>query len=598
MPVYRIYQVGSPFNASELAELDYEQTADVLYYAHNNHKPTKLIRAGHTDWSFMDIAFGPLVDVPATISATSSHPNTDADNGGNAYFPQPATYVVTAYNELTGQESRASSEAITTNDLALKRNYNTISWSAVTGATSYKVYKGNNDQSLGIIGITKETTFRDDNIGPDLSIGPPVGDDPFDAVGDHPGTVTFHEQRSIWGRTLNRPNAIWGSRSADYENMDIHRPLVEDDAFAIGLVANRVNSVQQLLSRKQGLLALTGSNIFGIVGANDQGYLAAVPPPRATPEISRGSSNLQPIALDSVAFYVTAKQAAVHTLGYEFEIDGVRTNDVTVFARHLFKDVDIADWAFAEKPFSCFLLVLSDGRLLILTWDQAQEVWGWTVCETDGLFKGVCTIFEQGEDRAYFIVERTINTVTKRYIERMASALWTDQADACYLDCARTFTNDVATAHFDRLDHLEGKEVAALVDGNLVTGLTVTGGAVTLASGGIKVTIGLPFTAEIETLPLAVQANGGWTVAKPQHINTVIVRVVDTRGISAGPPDKLRKVRERDTELIGAPTDLLTGDYELSMDGMSGNEATVVIQSSDPLPMTVSAILVDPDVKG
>jgi hypothetical protein len=66
-------------------------------------------------------------------------------------------------------------------------------------------------------------------------------------------------------------------------------------------------------------------------------------------------------------------------------------------------------------------------------------VWGWTLCDTDGLFKRVCAITEQGEDRVYFLVERTILGVSKLYVERMASELWQDQKDACYLDCARTF---------------------------------------------------------------------------------------------------------------------------------------------------------------
>jgi hypothetical protein len=108
MPVHRIHRVASPFNASELAEVDFEQTADVMYFAHTNHPPTKLIREGHYEWTYDDVSFAPLIAVPGGIGGLATVPNTDSANGGNAYFPQPATYVVTAYNEDTGQESRAS----------------------------------------------------------------------------------------------------------------------------------------------------------------------------------------------------------------------------------------------------------------------------------------------------------------------------------------------------------------------------------------------------------------------------------------------------------------------------------------------------------
>lgn len=609
MPVHRIHRTASPYNSTELSEVDFEQTADVLYLAHDNHAPGKLVRAGHYEWSFADISFGPSIAAPGGISGSATVPNTDSANGGNAYFPQSATYVVTAYNEETGQESRASVSVTMSNDLSLKRNYNTVNWSAVVGATEYRVYKAENSQLYGFIGRTTALTFRDDNIGPDLSEGPPIADNPFVSAGDYPATITFHEQRAFWGRTLNRPNGLWGSRSADYENMDFSRPLREDDAFAIGLVANKVNSVNQLVSSKQGLLALTSHNIFSIQGSNED-YITANPPPRVRPEIGRGVSRLNPIIIDNVTFYETAKTGEVRTIGYEFELDGIRTDDLTVFSRHLFENMDIISWAYAEKPATAIWVVRSDGSLLCLTWDQAQQVWGWTVCTTDGVFKDVCVVSEQGEDRAYFLVEREINGDTVLYVERMASELWQDQALACYLDCARTFQNGTAVSTVDRLDHLEGMIVMAYVDGSAVEfngddPLVVTDGAITLPVPGEVITVGLPYTAEIETLPLAMQTGQGWSVAMPQSAAKVVLRVVSTRNIEAGPNTRdddgnytqLFPVKQREHEAYGDPIALYTGDYHVDMAGQSGNETVVVVRSVDPTPMHIAAIMIEPEVQ-
>lgn len=600
MPVHRIYREPSPYNASELEETDWEQTADVLYLAHINHVPTKLIRHGHYDWEFVSIAWGPAIATPTGISGLATTPNTDAANSGNAYFPQPATYAVTAYNEETGQESRASASVSLTNDLGLKRNYNTVSWSAVTGATAYRIYKAENSQLYGYIGTTDDLTFRDDNIGPDLSQGPPIGDNPFSGAGDYPSAITFHEQRSFWGRSTNRPNAIWASRSADYENMDFTRPTRQDDAFLIGLVANKVNSVNQLVSSKQGLLALTSNNIFSVQGSNED-YLTASPPPRVRPEISRGSSRLNPVTVDNVIFYETAKTGEIRTIGYEFELDGIRTDDLTIFSRHFFENHDITGWFFAEKPASALLLVRDDGKILCLTWDQAQQVWGWTLWETDGLFKGVCAVTEQGEDRVYFLVQRVIKGTTRLFVERMASELWEDQADACYLDCARTFANSAPISTVNRLDHLEGKTVYALVDGNVVTRnadgdpLVVENGEVSLQMAGSTITVGLPFTALVETLPLAMQTGSGWNVARPQQAAKTVLRVVDTRNIYAGPDeDDLFPVKQREDEAYGDPIALYTGDFQVDMAPVSGNETVVVVKSVDPTPMHIAAILIEP----
>jgi hypothetical protein len=600
MPVYRVYRAATPFNADELPELDYEQTADVIYLAHQNHMPEKIIRHAHTDWEFAEVDFGPTITAPTGVTGVATVNNMDTANSGNAYFPQPASYVVTAYSEDTGQESRASTSVTLTNDLGLKRNYNTISWTAISGATGYRVYKSENTQSYGNIGTTPSITFRDDNIGPDLSSGPPAGYDPFEATGDRPSTITFHEQRSWWGRSANRPNALWASRSADYENMDYTRPGREDDSILIGLVANKVNSVNRMVSTEQGLLALTSNNVFAVQGSNED-YITATPPPRVRPKVSRGASRLKPIQVDNVVFYETAKSGEVRTIGYDLQLDGLKSDDVSIFSRHLFEGFSIVSWAFAEKPASAFWVVRSDGKLLCLTWDQSQQVWGWTVCETDGLFLKVCSITEQGEDRVYFLIQRTINSVTKYYIERMASELWQDQKDACFLDCARSFTNTKYVAQYDRLDHLESKAVVAWVDGSAISKdangnqLVVTNGSVTLPIGGKNVSIGIPFTAEIETLPLAIQTAAGWTIARPQQLDRAVVRVINSRNVKAGVDEsQIFEIKQRETEDYPDPEALFTGDLDASLGGSSGNEATLIIRSDDPVPLHVAAVLAEP----
>ncbi|MFK5108688.1 hypothetical protein ACI394_29620, partial [Klebsiella pneumoniae] len=77
-----------------------------------------------------------------------------------------------------------------------------------------------------------------------------------------------------------------------------------------------------------------------------------------------------------------------------------------------------------------------DGALLCFTWEQEQNVWGWTLCETDGRVLSVCSITEAGEDRVYLIVERVIAGQTRRFVERMASHAWSDSAECCFVDCA------------------------------------------------------------------------------------------------------------------------------------------------------------------
>ncbi|QNA85147.1 hypothetical protein G4G27_14935 [Sphingomonas sp. So64.6b] len=591
MSVARIYRVGSPYNGAELPEVDFEQSADTMYLAHLNHAPTKLVRTDHTDWTFSTIAFTPTLGEPVILSASAHSPNTDAANSGDAYFPQTATYIVTAVDDVSGMESRASLPQSASNDLTLKRNYNAISWTAPPGTDlRFRVFKADNTQEFGYIGTTTTTSFIDDNIGPDYSDGPPVGANPFDVLGNWPSTVTFFEQRLLWARTANHPNALYGSRSGSFEIMDISRPLKASDALSFALVAGRVNAVNQLVSMNT-LLALTSDSIFKIEGG--QGGVLSATDFAVRRQNGRGSSRLSPLVIDSVCFYQTSVGNGVRTLGYQFQTDSIDSNDVTIFSAHLFRGFTIKAWAYAQEPRSIVWAVRDDGKLLCFTWEQEQQVWGWTLCETNGLVESVCVVSEGNEDRLYLTVRRG----GKLLIERMAATRWAEVADCCFLDSAVTYIFEEPAAVLRNLGHLEGMTISALADGNVVAGLVVADGMVTLPFAANKVTAGLPYSATVETLPLAVQGQSGWTVAKVQSQAKAVIRVVDSRALKAGPTDAtLEPLRGRTHEVPGQPNALQTGLLETYLRPDLNGGARVVVRSDDPLPMTISAIYLDPSV--
>lgn len=590
MSVARIYRVGSPYNGVELPEVDFEQSANTMYLAHLNHKPYKLVRTAHTNWAFTALTFAPTITAPTGVSATATQPNTDAPNTGAANFPQPARYVVTSIVDATGEESRSSSEVSATNCLTLARNYNTISWSAVSGANRYRVYKANNTGDFGYIGTTSDVTFRDDNIGPDFSNGPPQSQNIFPSAGNYPSTVSFFEQRLIWARTNNNPSAVFASRSGEYENMDISRPLRASDSFSFKLVAGRVNAVNQMVPLDS-LICITSDSLFRINGGQD-GYLSPTSF-QAKRQNGRGGSRLPPLVIDANAFYQSSVGNVVRVIGYEFETDSQQSNDVTIFSPHLFRGRNIRSWAYAQEPRSVIWAIFDDGKAACFTWEKEQQVWGWTEIETDGLFETVAVISENGEDRAYFTVRRN----GKLLIERMASARWDAVEDCCYLDSAVSYQFDTPQTVLKNLEHLEGRTIQALADGAVVTGLVVSGGKVTLPNAATKVTAGLPYSAAIQTLPLAFQAKGGWVQAKPGTISKAVVRLIDSRGVKAGPTQgKLERLRSRVDELPGEVNALKTGLFEVFLQAHLSGELQVWVQSDDPLPFTCTGVFCDPQV--
>jgi hypothetical protein len=594
----RLVRVPTPYNAVELSEIDTEQSNDVMYMAHWDHGPTKLNRLSHTSWKFVTLTFGPTIPAPGGVAVAIHNPNQDQDNDGNAYFPLSSTYVVTGINDTTGQESRASVGVDGVNDLSLKRNYNKISWNASAGADRYRIYKRAETGGLGYIGTTTFLTFTDDNIEADQTQAPPNASNPFDVAGNWPSTVCFFEQSLYWGRTRNIPNGVWRSRSSEFENMDFASPRVASDSLAFKMVGAKANMVNQLVSTGD-LLALTSDSVFKITGATDQGYISAAAPPVTRRQIGKGMSRLNPVIIEDVVFAQTAIGNEVRAINYTFQSDGYKGSDVTIFSPDLFKDFDLLWWAYAEFPRSVIWAGRSDGKLLCFTWQAEQEVWGWTLCETDGFLEYGCCINEASESRLYLIVQRVIGGKTVRYLERMASTDFTNE-DSCFLDCALTVTLSKGDHIVSGLLHLEGRTVTAIAGGNVVSDLTVSGGKVDLGFSApfddYAVTVGLPFDTIVETLPLSFQSEGT-NIAKRQQTRRAVLRVVNSRGILAGPDeDHLFPLKPRSTEPYGEPNALLTGDYEVDMDPVVANQTVIVVKSSDPLPLTISGVLLEPMV--
>ena len=62
-------EVVTPYTAAQVAELQFTQSADVLYIAHPSHKQRKLTRTSHTAWTLSEMEFrdGPYLPINSTL---------------------------------------------------------------------------------------------------------------------------------------------------------------------------------------------------------------------------------------------------------------------------------------------------------------------------------------------------------------------------------------------------------------------------------------------------------------------------------------------------------------------------------------------------
>jgi hypothetical protein len=465
---------------------------------------------------------------------------------------------------------------------------NVITWTAATGALRYHVYKQSNGL-WGHVGQASGLSFTDDNITPDISKTPPESNDPFSAANEYPGAVTYFEQRRVFGGSTNKPQTLWFTRSGTESNMSYSIPTRDSDSITFRVVARQANTVRHLVPIAS-LVALTSSAEWRISsGSGDALTPASVD---VKPQSAVGAGQVQPVLVNSNVIFAAARGGHMRELAYNWQYQGFITGDLSLRAPHLFDGLEIVDMAFSKSPYPTVWAVSSNGKLLGLTYVPEQQIGAWHQHDTDGLFESICCVAEGVEDVLYAIVRRTINGVSKRYVERMRPRAFATQADCFFVDCGGTYSG-TATATITGATWLEGKTISVLADGAVHRQVVVTGGAFTLDYAASKIQFGLPIIADGMGLPLTIDAPG-YGQGQFKAINRVLLRVKDTSGLRVGPAfDKLSEMKTRTDEAYGMPPSLQSRVVEVVNKSAWTDDGQVCFRQQDPLPATISSIKVE-----
>ncbi|KCV27902.1 hypothetical protein L489_5550, partial [Bordetella bronchiseptica 00-P-2730] len=285
--------------------------------------------------------------------------------------------------------------------------------------------------------------------------------------------------------------------------------------------------------------------------------------------------------------YGAARGGHVRELAYNWQANGFVTGDLSLRAAHLFDNLDILDMAYAKAPQPIVWFISSSGKLLGLTYVPEQQIGAWHQHDTDGVFESCAVVAEGNEDRLYAVVRRTIGGNEVRYVERMASRQFDAQADAFFVDSGLTYSGE-PVSHISGLEHLEGKTVSILADGAVHPQRVVTDGAIDLDVEAGTVHIGLPITAELQTLPVAMQLDGSFGQGRVKNINKLWLRVHRSSGIFAGPhADALTEVKQRTSEPYGSPPALKSEEIPLVLSPKWGDSGQLFVRQADPLPLMI-----------
>lgn len=581
----RLYTVTTPYTAAHLFELKITQDADVLTVSHPSYPTYELRRLGATNWTFTAPSLGAALTKPTGTAVI-------ATAGTGTAYNKNLFYVVTTVSADGKEESLASVTATVANDLTLVGAHNDLSWVAPVGVTSprYRVYKavGSADRLMGFIAETTGLAFVDDNVLPDYSRNPPAETLRLDTAGKYPGAVAYFDQRRVFAGSTNDPQGVQMSRPGTESNFSVSYPAQSGDAISFRIKAQQQNAIRHLVPMDD-LLALTANAVWRIYATGDGAILPNTV--TARPQTYGGASHVSPMLTGSAVLFVESSGKRVRDISYSTEARGYITDDRAILAPHLFNNYTLTDAAFQRDPDRIAWFVRSDGALLSLTYLPEQQVYAWAQHTTDGEFESVCAVPEDNQDALYAVVRRTLKGVTTRTIERMASREFATLSDAFFVDCGLTYEGAAADT-ISGLWHLEGLTVAALTDGGVLRDLLVTDGTITLPIEASKVTLGLPFAADVQTLPLAVdaaEAGGQGTVKSVSYAYLLMNR---SGVMEVGPDeDHLREVPGRSDEPWDSPPDLKNEEIDVLLDGDWTRAGQMWVRSADPVPFTLSALV-------
>lgn len=574
------YEIVSPYTETDLENLHYTQSADVLTLTHPSFAIRELRRLGATNWQLTTVSFAPALSAPTGVSVSAT------GTGSISY-----TYAVTSVAANGVDESYASSTVNTTNNLNTAGNKNTISWSAASGAVRYNVYK-NVGGVLAYIGQASGTTFVDDNITADQAKVPPESFISLNgSANNYPSAVTYHEQRRWFAGTNNQPQTLFATRTATENNLTSSIPSQADDAIEVRIAAQQQNRIRHLVPLSD-LIALTAGGEWRIF---NQGAEAITPSSISVkPQGYAGASNTQPVVTSGSILYVQAQGARVRELSYNNDSQSYRSIDMSIMAPHLFNSYQLDELAYSRAPDSMLWALRSDGTLLSMTYVPEHQVYAWARHDTDGVYESVAVVAEGNEDVLYAIVARTVNGSLKRYVERMESRFFSALEDAFFVDCGATYDGTPVDS-VSGLTWLEGKTVDILADGAVHPQRVVTAGEIQLDYEASKIHIGLPIEADIKTLPLAfegAQASGQGTT---KNVGKVHLRVYQSSGVKAGPSfSRLTTYPARSVDDdYGLPPALRTGELSLAIGPSWNTDGAVCVRQSEPLPLTVLSMTLE-----
>lgn len=418
-----------------------------------------------------------------------------------------------------------------------------------------------------------------------------------------PSSVGFYEGRLWWAGK----DAIVGSVSDAFTSFDNAETIGDSAVINRTIGGSQVDTINWVLPLQRLML--------GGQGAEHSCRSSTLDEPLTPTNFNikrasnQGSAAVRAVNIDNQGVFVQRGGTRVYALtlgGDAIAYDYTATNLCAIIPE--IGQPQITRIAIQRQPDTRIHCVRSDGTVAILIFDSTEQVTCWVDLETDGLVEEVVVLpgdATDSEDHVYYVVKRTIDGATVRYLERWAFQSECTGAATNKLADAFVVYSGAATTVITGLSHLEGEQVVVWADGADVGTnadgtliYTVASGQITLAVAASNVVVGLYYKAQFQSgklleLPLPE----GTPLNKHLAIRTLglIMADVHPKGLQFGADfDHLDDMPglEEGYAIDGNTMRTAYDEDPIMFPGVWSPDARLCLQAAAPRPVTVlSAVL-------
>ena len=440
----RVYTIASPyaeedlFTAENTSAMSISQSGDVLYIGCEGYQPRTLTRSGNTSWAFAAYAptDGPFQREPdarvnftlsgtsGNVTVTSASAIFDNNSVGMLLRLQPVNITTTQWEtakSISAGNIRKSSGKF----------YEAVN-SATTGAVRPIHEEGQDyDGNAGVLwqflhpgyvvlkitAVTSTTQVSADVIGPGVAPNEllssaecnyRVGAWGLGMGASYPYKTAFWRDRLWWGGGQN----IYASVAGDYGSHapDTMGEILADNALNLTIAIGNVDKVRWMRPGNALIVGTAGAEI----AVRENITTAPLGPENVKFDLqsAEGSMELEPVLVEDAVLFARVGGRRIMELRFDIQADAWVPRDMNVLYPEITRS-GIVDMEYQKEPDDILWCVLGDGRLIGLTYDREQNIYGWhqhPIAGNDAKVEAVQIIpSPNGDlDDVWLVVSRTI----------------------------------------------------------------------------------------------------------------------------------------------------------------------------------------------